>query len=370
MVKRPPSGTAGPCVWENPDGPRPVRVQNGSRARIDDRPRRRFGTSGPVSTTYELHDLREENAMPSTDLDALVAPLRSDVVSGAATIGRTAAELVRRAAVRLPADSTGELHDAIRRLLLRILDAQPAMAPLVALAREALRSVDPAHDLRSARGAVARAAESFREELERSGHRVGRRVRRHLPRRGTVLTLSSSSSVREALLGAGDRQLRVVCLEGRPMSEGRGLARTLVGAGIETVVAVDAAAAHFVDRSELVLLGADSVGDRGVVNKIGSRALAVLADRAGVPVVVAADTTKLLPPGFPQPLDEDRPADEVWSAPGGVTVWNRYFEALPTTLVSVVVTEEDDLSPAETDTLRADLDVPEELRRWAIGDDG
>jgi len=305
--------------------------------------------------------------MASPDLDALVAPLRSDVVSGAAVIGRTAAEVVRRAAVRVPADSTGELRDVIRRLVLRILDAQPAMAPLVALARALLRAADLEEDLGPARGAVARAAEAFREEVELKGRAVGRRARRHLPRRATVLTLSSSSSVRTALLGVADRDLRVVCLEGRPMSEGRELARALAGAGIETVVAVDAAAAHFVERSDVVLLGADSVGDRGVVNKIGSRALALLARRAAVPVVVAADTTKLLPPGFPQPLDDDRPAEEVWRVPGGVTVWNRYFEALPTPLVSVLVTEEDDLSPAETEALRGDLDVPDELRRWAAG---
>lgn len=305
--------------------------------------------------------------MTSTTLDALVAPLRSDVTSGAAVIGRTAAEVVRRAAVRTPAGSTGELRDVIQRLVLRILDAQPAMAPLVALARDVLRSADPEDDLGPARGAVARAAEAFREKVERSGGVVARRARRHLPRRGTVVTLSSSSSVRAALAGAADRELRVVCLESRPMSEGRRLARALAETGLEVVVAVDAAAAHFVDRSDVVLLGADSVGDRGVVNKIGSRALAILADRAGKPVVVTADTTKLLPPGFPQRVDDDRPPEEVWSAPGDATVWNHYFEHVPTALVSVLVTEEGELSPAEADALRADFAVPDELRRWAVG---
>lgn len=305
--------------------------------------------------------------MTSTKLDALVAPLRSDVTSGAAVIGRTAAEVVRHAAVRIPAASTGELRDVIQRLVLRILDAQPAMAPLVALARDVLRSADLENDLGPARGAVARAAEAFREKIERSGGVVARRSRRHLPRHGTVVTLSCSSSVREALTAAADRQLRVVCLESRPMSEGRKLARALAETGIEVVVAVDAAAAHFVDRSDVVLMGADSVGDQGIVNKIGSRALAALAYRAGKPVVVTADTTKLLPPDFPQSVDDDRPPEEVWGAPGDATVWNRYFEHVPTALVSVVVTEEGELSPAESDALRADLDVPDELRRWATG---
>ena len=90
---------------------------------------------------------------------------------------------------------------------------------------------------------------------------------------------------------------------------------------------------------DLVLLGADSIGDAGVVNKIGSASLAEPAHRMGKPVYVISDETKILPPGFPQHIRDDRPADEVWRAPAGVRVWNRYFETIPMDWVTAVVTE-------------------------------
>ena len=64
-------------------------------------------------------------------------------------------------------------------------------------------------------------------------------------------------------------------------------------------------------------------------------------------------------------MHDDRPADEVWRAPAGVRVWNRYFEVVPADAVSLIVTDEDDLSPGEALEIRGGLWVPPELRRWA-----
>ncbi len=52
-------------------------------------------------------------------------------------------------------------------------------------------------------------------------------------------------------------------------------------------------------------------------------------------------------------------------APDGVTVWNRYFEALPLAAVDVVVTEVDAFRPDEVEAWRRALDVPAELAAWA-----
>jgi ribose 1,5-bisphosphate isomerase len=187
-----------------------------------------------------------------------------------------------------------------------------------------------------------------------------------LPRKGTVLTVSSSSTVRDALLfDAHLRDLRVICLEGRPMREGCMLAEALAGAGIEVVFAVDAAADALVADADLVLLGADSLGDRGVVNKIGSKGAAAAARPRRIPVHVAADETKILPPGFPQHLTDDRPPEEVWDAPRGVVVWNRYFEAVPLETITLVTTDEATYGPEELERRRRDVVLPEEIRAWA-----
>ena len=89
------------------------------------------------------------------------------------------------------------------------------------------------------------------------------------------------------------------------------------------------------------------------------------AVRHEVPVVVVCDETKILPTGFPQHLADDRPADEVWNAPAGVRVWNRYFVAFELELVTAVVTESAALTPPEVEELRAGIVLPPGLRAWA-----
>ncbi|HSM03421.1 MAG TPA: hypothetical protein VK858_02320 [Longimicrobiales bacterium] len=301
------------------------------------------------------------------NLDALVAPLRADVVSGAAVVGRAAAAAMRRGAIHLPAETPQGLCEALEGLAVRVMDAQPAMAPLVELITSVLAAAGRAETLESARGAAAAEAEAFRGRLEERGFEVAHRLAKAAPKGATLLTLSSSSTVRTGLLEARDRNIRVIVLEGRPMYEGHALARTLAQAGIPVTLAVDAAGASLVGSADVLVMGADSVGDQGVVNKIGSLALAREAKLRGVPVWVAADRSKWLPRGFPQPVDDDRPAEEVWRGARGVTVWNRYFELLPYDLVDQVVTDAGTFSPAELDSAREKLEVAAVLERWARG---
>lgn len=303
---------------------------------------------------------------PPLDLDALVVPLRSDIESGAAVLAGAAADAVRRAAELAPATSGADLRKRLEALSVMILDAQPAMAPLVALCREVLEAIGGPLPLEDARRRAAGAALAFRDSAEARVLAVAERASRILPAEGEILTVSASSTVRRALIEASRRStLRVICLESRPMNEGRVLAAELAREGVPVTVAVDAATESLLPRCAALLMGADSVGDGGVVNKIGSAAAVRAAARLGVPVLVAADSTKLLPPGFPQPLDDDRPPDEVWSAPAGVRVWNRYFEAVPGELVELLITEDAALGPEAVRGARRALDVPAALRTWA-----
>jgi translation initiation factor eIF-2B subunit delta len=300
-------------------------------------------------------------------MDALVAPLRADVVSGASVVARMACEVMRRATSRVEADSAAGVRKALAEVGLLVLDAQPAMASLVALVTEVLDATDGTEGAEAARQAARAAADAFRAGLETRAQVVAARTARILPGEGAILTLSSSSTVRGALLhNAHDRTGRVVVLESRPMQEGHLLAAALGKAGVPVTLAVDAAAATLVPRCAMVLLGADSVGDAGVVNKLGSLAVVEAARRAGVPVVVATDETKILPPGFPQHVRDDRPGDEVARAAVGVRVWNRYFEAVPLDAVTSVVTEGATLDATDMERYRTRIRVPEEVRAWAV----
>jgi translation initiation factor 2B subunit (eIF-2B alpha/beta/delta family) len=321
-----------------------------------------FGGSKPPWS----RDLQPSPVDPDHPVDALLEALRGDVRSGAAQVSRAAAEVIVAAARDVHANTADELRARLTDVVMRVLDAQPAMAPLVALARDVLESLARADSIEGVRESAAGAAHAFGAELEARSRRIADRVAALLPAGSVVATLSRSSTVAAALLGrerpaAG----RVVCLESRPMREGRLLAAALAERGVPVTYAVDAAAASLVPECDVVLLGADSIGDHGVVNKIGSTSVAEAAARASVPVYVVADTAKFLPHGFPQPLADDRPGGEVWDAPAGIRVWNRYFEILPLDLVSAVVTESGALTPAQVVSVRSAIVLPNALSAWA-----
>ena len=95
-------------------------------------------------------------------IDQLVAPLRDDILSGASTLSRTAADVLRRAAIRVQAGSLEELRWALGAVGTKVLDAQPAMAPLVTLVARVIEAVEEAESLEEGRHAAAKAADAFR----------------------------------------------------------------------------------------------------------------------------------------------------------------------------------------------------------------
>lgn len=298
------------------------------------------------------------------DVDRLRRALREDRSSGAAELAARAAaayaEVLRGSSSR----DVDELRSELATVARAVLAAQPAMAPLLALGATVLRAVTGTADLESAREQTLRALAAFREHLERAAREVAARAEGLVPAGGHLLTLSWSSTVRAALLEAARRRsFAVLCLESRPLLEGRKLAKELAENGLQVTVAPDAAVASLIRGCDVVLVGADSIGELGVVNKIGTRAAALAARGSGIPVYALADTTKLLPPGYPQHPEDDRPPEEVWEdPPPGLRIWNRYFEATPLSLFAGIVIEQGLRTPAEIEELRARMEVPAELR--------
>jgi len=299
-------------------------------------------------------------------LDALVAPLRADVVSGASVIGKMAAEVLHLAAQDARAVSLEEFRSELGEVCGKVLDAQPAMATLVTLVRDVLTSVEACEDLETGRLAAVRSAEAFGSGFESRAESVATRASALIPSGATVATISHSSTVLATLTHEGTRAVgQVICFESRPMREGETLATALAEVGVAVTFAVDAAASTLMGECDIMLLGADSIGDLGVVNKIGSAGLVDASIRRGVPVMVVSDETKILPIGFPQHLTDDRPPEEVWRAPAGVRVWNQYFESFELERVTMVVTESDALTAPEVEKLRKDIVLPTGLLAWA-----
>ncbi len=157
---------------------------------------------------------------------------------------------------------------------------------------------------------------------------------------GTVLTHSASATVLESLTHTPPD--RVICTISEPGSEGRGLAAALKSEGLAVELIADAEGADAAASSDLVLLGADTVfGDGALVNKIGTKAIAGSARKAGVRVMVACETFKL------SPAETEEPSEDT-------------FELISPELIDCVVTEEGEAAATDVAAL---IDRTPGLRR-------
>jgi methylthioribose-1-phosphate isomerase len=152
--------------------------------------------------------------------------------------------------------------------------------------------------------------------------------------------------------------------ETRPLLQGARLtAWEATRAGVPTTVITDSMAGALMGkgRVNMVLVGADRVAANGdVANKIGTYALAVLAQEHGIPFYVALPRSTFDPAvseGAGIPVEE-RAKGEVTGAgkgrtvPDEVEVWNPAFDLTPAHLVTAFVTDGGILHPPFVPAIR------------------
>jgi translation initiation factor eIF-2B subunit delta len=263
------------------------------------------------------------------------AKIRQEIRKIAADTRSSASELLRRGLqlLKAAAEAGGDALPAAANELVR---AQPAMAGLRTAAALAIGAPDPAAKI-----------DEFAVRVERVPAQIARHAAELLKLRTTsgplhLVTCSKSRPVEETIrLAAAEHELLVSCAESRPAKEGRDLARALADARIPVDLYSDAAVFAVIPSADAVLVGADALCSSAFINKVGTSGVCALAAASGVPVYVLAGREKILPddvfgsvtlkPGSPH---------EIWRDPGvGVHVRNPYFEAIPLSLVSAVVTD-------------------------------
>jgi translation initiation factor 2B subunit (eIF-2B alpha/beta/delta family) len=242
--------------------------------------------------------------------------IRNNRTSGAAELTSRAADVLA-----LAAEVTPGAVEEVARLLVA---AQPAMAPLVNLARS------------------AQAPREFVLRMRAAAPRVAAHAARLIRDGSVVLTHSYSSTVLEALRAAhaAGTRFRVICTESRPLCEGATLAASLGREGIPAALIVDAAMASFLPQTSLVLVGADAISLRGLVNKTGTALLALAASKFGVPIYALASSEKFFPLDYDPPPQALRDPREILDPPvPNVEAVNYYFDLTPLDSLAGIVTE-------------------------------
>ena len=254
-----------------------------------------------------------------------VATVAGDDEHGSAYLSLRALDVLRDEAAL--ADDYDEPAAVARDLR----DAKPSMAVVRNRVNRAMREADrtPESIEASARG-VAREAVDADE-------RAAARAAAELDGASGVFTLSRSGTVLAALRRAALE--RVVVAESRPGGEGVDVAEALADEGFDVTLTGDANGPAAVADCDAVLVGADAVFPDGtVVNKVGTRAAALAARDAGVPVLVACAADKIAPEPLPVAADADLAA--LYDGDADLAVANPVFEPVPGRLVDGVVTED------------------------------
>jgi translation initiation factor 2B subunit (eIF-2B alpha/beta/delta family) len=165
-----------------------------------------------------------------------------------------------------------------------------------------------------------------------------------LPERATVYTHTLSETVLGVLLnlhGKG-RIKRVFVTESRPNNDGWTTASKLTGAGVDTLLTIDAGFPEAAGKSDIMLSGAEIINQDGsVVCKVGVYPAAMYCRRISIPVYIIADTNKISPfDGFmfnftPLTLDDIGLTGD----PGSLKATGSYFDITPAEFVTGYGTE-------------------------------
>jgi len=235
---------------------------------------------------------------------------------------------------------------ALERNSAALRRANPSHATLVTTQREIVEAVEAAEPgtVEEAMAATAAAVEDVVERVETAKHQAAARLAERLSDGMTLLTHDYSTTVLEAVETAAERgdYLEVYVTEARPRYLGRKTARTLAAIDrVDATLVVDGAAGHYMAEVDEVLVGMDCVVDDVLYNRVGTYPIAAVANDAGVSVVAAGSSAKLVEAGGFRFENDFRSSTEViLEPPEGFGVGNPAYDATPVRLLEAIVTDE------------------------------
>jgi len=190
----------------------------------------------------------------------------------------------------------------------------------------------------------------YYDMIQNSKKKIAEIGARRIPATGnkfTVFTHCHSSLVTAILLEAKKqgKDFRVINTETQPRLQGRKTSQELLKTGIEVIHVVDSAMRWAVKhyQVDIIIIGADSITSEGtIINKIGSRLLALVAHEEHVPFYVASPLLKYNPEtnlGILETI-EMRDPQEIWkNPPEGIEILNPAFETVSRRYIDGLITE-------------------------------
>jgi len=300
-------------------------------------------------------------------VDQLVESIRILRVRGAPALGGAGALGVALAARRNDAADYESFAAAVREDAERIANARPTAVNLSREVDAVLAELDDAGTVAEARERTLTRAKAVCDRDVERNRAIGDHGASLLADGDTVMTHCNAGALATVDWGTAlgvvysaqeaGKEVSVIANETRPLNQGSRITTVeLRERDVETTLVPDNASGLCMQegRVDAVVVGADRIvldgtgefTDGAVFNKIGTYKHAVLADRHGVPFVVAAPRSTIDPETAAEDVEiEERDPSELreiygtQNAPDDVPVYNPAFDPTPLSLVDYVVTE-------------------------------
>ena len=282
-------------------------------------------------------------------------------IRGAPALGIVVAYTLAMSALKIEPDAgeafLAELHEVSRRLAATRPTARNlfwAIERMLGVARASASTDDIKQAL------VAEAINIHREQVE-ADRRLSELGAALIKNGDTVLTHCNTGALATGGYGTAlgvikkaweqGKKFKVLVTETRPLLQGARLTCwELKKNGIPFHLITDSMAGYFMRWGEIsrTIAGADRIAANGyTANKIGTYALAVLANAHGIPFYIAAPTTTIDPSltsGYQITIEERRPEEVthiqgIAIAPGGTPALNPAFDVTPSQYITAIITE-------------------------------
>jgi len=144
-------------------------------------------------------------------------------------------------------------------------------------------------------------------------------------------------SVLQSLLA--EQKFEITISEARPKFEGRIMASRLSELGIHVKLCTEAQIPAFLENSDCAVVGADVLlPDGGIVNKTGTKILALCCAAANKPLYAISDKSKYSTSNEFDPKNSD--SKEIWELNNSsILINNYYFEKIDNHLITKIITD-------------------------------
>jgi translation initiation factor 2B subunit (eIF-2B alpha/beta/delta family) len=282
-----------------------------------------------------------------------IKEIENDNTSGSVELAKKSAEII----INL-VNQTGDLEQ-IKKASLSLVEAQPNMASIFNLVNNLMFYIDK-NKKQQLKKIVTNYCKNYLNNLENFEKKIKEQAINLIKNRARIITHSYSSTVLGTLLFLKEskKEISVICTESRPKNEGIKLAKELGKNKIKVKLLVDSAIFSLIPYADIILIGGDAITENGLINKIGTKGIATVAQHYKTPIYALCSTEKLLPKKYPINLDHLKNPNEIIQYNiSNVTAVNYYFDLTPLDFFTGFITEKEILKPEEIKEIIINLKI-------------